>query len=313
VHDPGGRGIDTRCQLDTRPVRGVAWTSGAGSSREQMVVDWRMAVDWEYERTHHPESCQIGAGLRPTSRAGPTEKPKGQGLGVECPARRAVRVLVVQDHRLLGEGLRALLESEPDLEATLARTAEEALAAAAADPAVAVIDHRLLDPSDELVGILRREGVPMLLLGVDEGTSTLAAVEVGAHGLLGPTCSRSDLVRAVRLLAAGETVLPPTTVKRALEEQRHRAAVEVQRRLAERLTARERQVLGLVAAGLGNRAVATRLGIRYSTVRSHVRALIGKLGAHSRLQAVARARELGLLRRQDVHWNSRSSRKGLSG
>ncbi len=270
-------------------------------------------VDGEHDRPGHRESRRAEVRLRPASPAGAAEKCMGESLTVGHPATGGVRVLVIQDHRLLAEGLRALLELEPDLKVTLASTAEEALAAATGEPAVVVmIDHRLLDPSGELVQILRQERVPMLLLGVDEATAALTAVEAGARGLLGPTCSPSDFVAAVRQLAAGETVLPPALVERALEAQRRRTAAEAQCRLAERLTVRERQVLGLVAAGLGNRAVATRLGIRYSTVRSHVRALIGKLGAHSRLQAVARARELGLLRRQEIHWNSRSSRNGSS-
>ncbi|HZU17738.1 MAG TPA: response regulator transcription factor [Candidatus Dormibacteraeota bacterium] len=213
---------------------------------------------------------------------------------------RPVRVLIVEDHRMVAEGMRTLLEDEPDLRVVgLATTGAEALRLTAATrPDVVLIDFHLPDLSgSELAAALRQGGsrAALLFLSVDDRPSCLlGAVEAGACGFLHKSRSAPELVGAVRRAARGETLFPPATLAGLLDYQRRRAREEAGRH-QDRLTPREREILGLLATGLDNRTVAHRLRIRYSTVRSHVRSLIGKLDAHSRLQAVARARELGLI------------------
>ncbi len=212
---------------------------------------------------------------------------------------RPVRLLIVEDHRMVAEGMRTLLEDEPDLRVVgLATTGAEALRlAAATSPDVVLIDFHLPDLSGpDLAAALRERGShgALLFLSVDDRQSCLlGAVEAGACGFLHKSQGAPELVGAVRRAARGETLFSPTTIAGVLDYQR-RLHQEVGCG-HERLTPREQEVLRLLAAGLDNRAVAHRLRIRYTTVRSHVRSLIGKLGVHSRLQAVARARELDLI------------------
>jgi two-component system response regulator DevR len=213
---------------------------------------------------------------------------------------RRVQVLIVEDHRMVAEGIRTLLEDESDLRVVgMATTGAEALSLALQTrPDVLLIDFHLPDLSGpELARALRERGSSsaLLFLSVDDSQPCLlGAVEAGACGYLHKSQGASELTSAVRRAARGETLLPSATIAEVLAYQRRRLREEA-RPHHDRLTQRELEILNLLVAGLDNRAVAQRLHIRYATVRSHVRSLIGKLGAHSRLQAVAQARQLGLI------------------
>ena len=126
----------------------------------------------------------------------------------------------------------------------------------------------------------------VVFLSVDDSDEVmLAALEAGAAGYLVKSAGGVDVIAAVRRAAEGEIVVPARQLAALLSRRRERA--ERSRRL-DSLTPREREILGLMAEGMDNREVAARLSVSYATVRSHVRHLLGKLGARSKLEAVVR-------------------------
>jgi DNA-binding NarL/FixJ family response regulator len=133
---------------------------------------------------------------------------------------------------------------------------------------------------------------------MDVGDETLLeALEAGAAGYLLKSRGISPVVDLVRRAAAREALFPADTMSRvmaAMREKRRREAE--QSSLVERLTAREMEILELMAQGLDTKALAERLVVSSTTVRTHVQSILAKLEAHSRLEAVARAKELGILR-----------------
>jgi DNA-binding NarL/FixJ family response regulator len=125
----------------------------------------------------------------------------------------------------------------------------------------------------------------------------LEAVESGASGFLSKTQGVQAVTDAVRRAAGGEMLIPAATIARLMALARDRRRREHRRQaLQERLTAREAEVLQLMAQGLDTRALVERLVLSQTTVRTHVAAVLAKLDAHSRLEAVVKASELGLLR-----------------
>ena len=209
---------------------------------------------------------------------------------------RLIRVLIVEDHPVVAEGLASLLEDYPEITITgIAFSVAEVIPAiekATAD--VAVIDYHLpdgtaYDAADRIQS--RSPSAAIVLISADAGSEPLlAAIEVGARGYLLKSATGEEIVHAIRAVAAGETVIPAGIVTRALAL--HRENVQRQT-LLESLTPREKQILALMADGADNRTVAERLHISYATVRSHVRSILAKLGTRSRLEAVAKATEWG--------------------
>jgi DNA-binding NarL/FixJ family response regulator len=132
----------------------------------------------------------------------------------------------------------------------------------------------------------------VFLSAVRTAATLMAAVEAGARGYLLKSRAAEEVVDAVRRAASGEMLIPATVIAELLSRKGEQTV------LLGSLTDRERDILRLMAEGMDNRGVASRLGIRYGTVRSHVRSLIAKLGAHSRMEAVVRAEDLGLIERQ---------------
>jgi DNA-binding NarL/FixJ family response regulator len=206
-------------------------------------------------------------------------------------------VLIVDDHRVVADGLRLVIDDEPDLQVIgIAGDGATAIGLAAATPPdVVLLDYRLPDMTGiELAARLREEepGVRLLFLSmVISGPLVQEAVRAGARGYLLKTQPAEELVDAVRRTAAGEMLIPAAQLAELVVGSDQGA------QLLDRLTPRDYDVLRLLAAGLDNRAIAARLGIGYVTVRSHVRNLSSKLGAHSKLEIVARAAELGLIDR----------------
>jgi len=213
-----------------------------------------------------------------------------------------IRVLVVEDHRLLAEGLVALLRERADFDVLgWAATVREALVMAAeGQPHVVLMDSRLPDGTgaEAAAGIRRRHPeVAILFLSVDDSyDAMLAAMEAGARGYLSKSVAATELEAAIYGAADGDMLISAELLATLLSHQHDRGArpAEPARRIGE-LTSRERDVLELLAVGLDNREIARRLGITYGTVRTHVRNLLEKIGAHSRLGAVVRAAEDGLL------------------
>jgi DNA-binding NarL/FixJ family response regulator len=212
------------------------------------------------------------------------------------PSHRPVRVLVVEDHPVVGEGLVALLAEDPRIRVVQrVETVAQAVRAAATEPLeVALIDFRLPDGTgaEAAVGIREhRPDVAVVFLSADDSEqAVIAAVEAGAAGYLVKTAAGSEIVEAVQRAAEGEMLLPAPRLAALLARRRELAQEEDRRaRLLGSLTPREREILTLMAEGLDNRRIADRLHVAYPTVRSHVRRVLQKLGARSRLEAVVKA------------------------
>lgn len=213
-----------------------------------------------------------------------------------------VNVLLVEDHRLMFEGLTAMLSEVPDINvAGVATTVADAVQKALViKPDLVLMDYRLPDgdgvqAAERIRALLPDTAIVFLSADASEG-AMMRAVEAGAAGYVSKAASAEELVASIRKAAAGEFLLEAATMARLLERRRQSQRVEIeQQRLADQLTPRERDVLRLLAKGLGNGEIADELRIGYGTVRSHVRGVLEKLGAHSRLEAVAEARKAGLI------------------
>ena len=215
--------------------------------------------------------------------------------------RPPYRVLIVEDHQVVAEGLAILLGEQPDLAVVgWATTVAEAERLAATEPVdVVVLDYWLPDRTGaEAVAALRayRPDAAVVFLSADDSDEViLAALEAGASGYLVKSSGGADVAGAVRRAAEGEILIPARQLAALLTRRRQQARQQADqsRRLAS-LTPREREILGLMAEGMDNREIAQRLSISYATVRSHVRHLLGKLGARSKLEAVVRAADWNL-------------------
>ncbi|MEU9982017.1 response regulator transcription factor [Streptomyces sp. NPDC050856] len=233
-----------------------------------------------------------------------------------------IRVLVVDDHRIFAESLAAALAAEPDVDVAAAGSGPAALRCleraagegrrfdvllvdadlgAAAGPAVAraVPDHGegVVDGISLVAGV--RSGQPsvrtVVLAEKDDPRRAALALQAGASGWVAKDCSLQRLLAVIRGVLRDETHLPPALLTGVLREltaaRKHRTDSE---RLVDSLTPREREVLRCMVAGLGRKAVAERLFLSPHTVRTHMQNVLGKLGVHSTLAAVALARRAGV-------------------
>ena len=222
------------------------------------------------------------------SRATP-DPPAGDG------ADNPTRVLIVEDHRVVAEGLAALINHQGDMRVVgqVGTVAESAAAAAELSPDVVLLDFRLPDGSapDAAASIraIRPATKIIFLTREDSDAARFAAVQAGASAFLHKSRAAADVVAAVRDVARGKMLITPRTIATLLAKRR-----EADTQL-ERLTHREKEVLRLMAEGLPSRAIAAELGISYTTVRTHIRSLGSKLAVHSKLEAIVKARELGLI------------------
>ena len=217
--------------------------------------------------------------------------------GSDDPTEPA-RVLIVDDHEVLTASLAQVLDHEPDLTVVgAAGTLEKARALlATAAPDVVLLDHRMPDGDGveaipELLA-LRPEASIVVLTATTADHVLIAAIEGGASGFVSKTRGLDEVTNAVRAAAAGESVISPEMLARLLPRL-HRSG----RPAHTDLTEREREVLGLVADGMTNAAIAEHLVVSVHTVRNHVANLSTKLGAHSKLEALSIAVREGLLPR----------------
>jgi DNA-binding NarL/FixJ family response regulator len=214
-----------------------------------------------------------------------------------------IRILLVDDQSLFREGLRLLLATQPDLAVVgEAGDGEEALREAARlRPDVALMDLRM--PLLDGVAATRRlhAGQPecrvIVLTTFDDDEYVFDALRAGAVGYLLKDVSSPRLFEAVRAAARGESFLQPSIAAKVVAEFARLAdqAPGVVGQPVEPLSARELQVLRLIADGAANREIAARLFITPGTVKNHVTAILGKLGVSDRTQAALKAHELHLL------------------
>jgi DNA-binding NarL/FixJ family response regulator len=207
---------------------------------------------------------------------------------------RPIRVMIADDHEVLATSLMTVLDLEDDIvgvgvAGTLAQARAMVVSAA---PDVLLLDHRMPDGDGvaAIPDLLRlRPGLRIAVLTASPGDHLLVqALTAGASGFVSKTRSLAEVAATVRAAAAGEAVVSPELLARLLPRLHGGAA-------AQRLTEREREVLDLVAEGLSNAAIAERLVVSVHTVRNHIANLSAKLGAHSKLEALAIAVRQGLL------------------
>jgi DNA-binding NarL/FixJ family response regulator len=210
--------------------------------------------------------------------------------------------MVVDDHAAFAESLHEVLGRKPELELTeAAGSVAEAMRIAEAErPDVVLMDQHLPDGSgaDAAARILAlRPGTAVIVLtGGGSDDDMLEAVEAGVVGYLIKTARLTEVVEAITRAAAGEMLIPPAALAELLRRGRERARAGAERaRLSDSLTARERDVLRLMSQAKDTAQIADALAITANTARGYVQAVIEKLGAHSRLEAVLKAQELGLL------------------
>jgi DNA-binding NarL/FixJ family response regulator len=206
-----------------------------------------------------------------------------------------IRVLIVEDHQVVAEGLGALLDDQDDMTVVgkVGSVGESISLAAELSPDVVILDFRLTDGTgaDAGAGIrqIRPETKLIFLTREDGDAARFAALEAGASAFIHKSRAASEVVEAIRTVAGGGTLITPRTIASLLNKRR---SMDAQ---LESLTPREKEVLRLMAEGVASREIASRLGISYTTVRTHIRSLGAKLGVHSKLQAIVKARELALV------------------
>lgn len=211
-----------------------------------------------------------------------------------------LRVLVIDDHTLFREGLQGLLTRRGiDVVGSLGDGNEGLKLARSLEPDVVLLDMRM--PTIDGLGILRKlmedsfeSPVVMLTTSSDE-KDLIEALRNGARGYLLKDMEPDDLVVALRDIVAGKTVVAPTlTHVLARVVQGDEPPPEPESSPLDELTPRETEILGLLAEGQSNKVIARNLGISDGTVKLHVKAILRKLGIHSRVEAAVIAVEHGL-------------------
>ncbi|MFL5919858.1 MAG: response regulator [Gaiellaceae bacterium] len=214
-----------------------------------------------------------------------------------------IRVLLVDDDDLMRAGLRTILTSDERVEVVgEAGTGREAVGAVhARQPDVVLMDVRMPDldgiaATREVLGTAPHVKV-VILTTFEQDDYVFGALRAGASGFLLKRTSPEDLLAAVQVVAAGDSLLSPSVTRTVIERMAQQPTPELgaAERLDE-LTPREREVLELVAGGLSNSEIAARLVIEETTVKTHVRRILMKLRLRDRVQAVIYAYESGLVR-----------------
>jgi len=213
-----------------------------------------------------------------------------------------IRIVLADDQDLVREGLRMMLDADPDIEvvAEAANGSEALHLTRELDPDVLVVDIRMpkldgLEATARVAATGCRTRV-LVVTTFDLDEYVYRALKAGASGFLLKDATREQLVHAVRTVAAGESLLAPTITRRLIEDFCRRPEPGTLPEAARSLSERELDVLRLVARGLSNAEIAAELFLSHATVKSHVARLLQKLGLRDRVQTVVYAYESGIVR-----------------
>jgi DNA-binding NarL/FixJ family response regulator len=214
-----------------------------------------------------------------------------------------IRVLIADDEAIVRDGLRAIVELEPDLEvvAEAADGAEAVELARDHSPDVALVDIRM--PNVDGIEATRRLGAlpspprVLVLTTFDHNEYVYEAMKSGASGFLLKDVRRGQLTDAIRKVVDGDTLVAPAITRRLIEEFcRRLSRDDARRKELAGLTPRELEVLTLIGQGLSNGEIAQTLVVAETTVKTHVARVLSKLDLRDRAQAVVVAYETGLVR-----------------
>jgi DNA-binding NarL/FixJ family response regulator len=209
-----------------------------------------------------------------------------------------IRLVLADDHRIILEGLEQLFRREKGFDVVATATnGEEALAAVRTHrPDVLVLDVQM--PNGNGIWVLKNihsEKLPtrvVLLTAVLDDDEVLDAMQAGVSGLVLKEAAAVKLVETVRRVQRGERALEPMVISRALERL---SAREEAKRIVEVLSKRETEIVKMVAAGMRNKEIATKLSIGEGTVKTHLHTIYEKLGVHGRVELAMYALENGIL------------------
>jgi DNA-binding NarL/FixJ family response regulator len=210
-----------------------------------------------------------------------------------------LRLLIADDQPLMRAGFRAVLEATGEMEVVAeAADGREAVAAArASKPDVILMDVRMphLDGIEAIKQLPRHRVLVLTTFGLDE--YIVEALRAGASGFITKDVPAEELVRAVRVVAAGDALLTPAVTRQLLDRVGRRLPAPVSHgpEALSELTEREREVLELLARGMSNAEIAEALVVGEATVKTHVSNVLMKLGLRDRVQAVVLAYEIGLV------------------
>jgi DNA-binding NarL/FixJ family response regulator len=213
------------------------------------------------------------------------------------------RVLLADDEDLMRAGLVELLTADPHIEVVgQASTGRQAVEQARRlVPDVVLMDVRMPDldgiaATRELLRVAPEVKV-LILTTFEQDDYVFGALRAGASGFLLKRTRPEELIAAVHTIASGDSLLSPSVTRRVIDRMAQQPAPELaDPAKLQKLTAREREVLGLIARGLSNREIATALVVEESTIRTHVKRILMKLDLRDRVQAVIYAYETGINR-----------------
>ncbi|MEU1571254.1 response regulator transcription factor [Streptomyces collinus] len=222
-------------------------------------------------------------------------------------AQSPIRVFLLDDHEVVRRGVRDLLNDEPDITVIgEAATVEQALVRVPAlRPQVAVLDVRLPDGDGVTVCRELRSHMPelacLMLTSFDDEEALLDSIMAGASGYVLKQIQGSDLVSAVRTVAAGQSLLDASATTKLMARLRGEQTKEPEQEALPDLTEREREILALIGEGLTNRQIGQRLYLAEKTVKNHISRLLAKLGVERRVQAAVIASQVRGRAKQDGH------------
>jgi two-component system, NarL family, nitrate/nitrite response regulator NarL len=208
-----------------------------------------------------------------------------------------IRILIVEQQQLVADALEALLSMQPGMVVVgnFGSVVDSSSRAQEMNPDILILAYRSNDgmSADTAMAISQAgsEAKVIFLTNDERDNVLLAAIEAGASAVLYKSEAAAEVIDAIRVVADGGSLIPPSMIAKVLHGRRLADGVR------DSLTSRETEILRMMSDGTSNRDIATRLGISYTTVRSHIRNLSGKLAAHSKLEVVMKAQQLDLVAR----------------